>query len=121
MYAIRSYYDSPAAYTVLSVIKTMCSLVTASFDTAVSLNNISVKMNRITSYNVCYTKLLRFDIDLDEGYDLLGNTVTVPVVKAVSERILQIWNNSKTPKQIIGESSSITISETNNCQIEITA
>ncbi len=69
----------------------------------------------------CYPENFKFDIDLDEGYDLLGNTVTVPVVKAVSERILQIWNNSKTPKQIIGESSSITISETNNCQIEITA
>lgn len=38
----------------------------------------------------------KFNIGNDEGYDLLGNTVTVPIVKAVSERILAIWNKQKT-------------------------
>lgn len=33
----------------------------------------------------------KFDVSVDEGYDLLGNTVVVPVIKAVSERILDIY------------------------------
>ncbi len=37
----------------------------------------------------------KFDVGIDEGYDLLGNTVTVPIVRAVSERLLAIWNNDK--------------------------
>jgi len=68
-----------------------------------------------------YPENFKFDIGLDDGYDLLGNTVTVPVVKAVSERILQIWNKSKIHKQINGKSTSIIIPENNKCQIEITA
>jgi DNA (cytosine-5)-methyltransferase 1 len=35
----------------------------------------------------------KFDVGINEGYDLLGNTVTVPVVKAVSEKVLKIWQN----------------------------
>lgn len=33
----------------------------------------------------------KFDVSVDEGYDLLGNTVVVPVIKAVSERVLDIY------------------------------
>ncbi|HPF00764.1 MAG TPA: DNA (cytosine-5-)-methyltransferase [Bacteroidales bacterium] len=40
----------------------------------------------------------KFNISTDEGYDLLGNTVTVPIVKAVSERLLTIWKKQKTRK-----------------------
>lgn len=34
-----------------------------------------------------------FDIPLKEGYDLLGNTVAVPVIKAVANRLLDIYLN----------------------------
>lgn len=33
----------------------------------------------------------KFDVTIDEGYDLLGNTVVVPVIKAVSKRVLDIY------------------------------
>mgnify|MGYP000835456607 FL=1 len=33
----------------------------------------------------------KFDIPVKEGYDLLGNTVAVPVIKAVAERLLDIY------------------------------
>lgn len=33
----------------------------------------------------------KFDVSVDEGYDLLGNTVVVPVIRAVSERVLDIY------------------------------
>ena len=33
----------------------------------------------------------KFDVSIDEGYDLLGNTVVVPVIRAVSERVLDIY------------------------------
>ena len=33
----------------------------------------------------------KFDVSLDEGYDLLGNTVVVSVIKAVSERVLDVY------------------------------
>jgi DNA (cytosine-5)-methyltransferase 1 len=42
-----------------------------------------------------YPENYRFDVGIDEGYDLLGNTVTVPIVRAVSERLLAIWNKNK--------------------------
>lgn len=32
-----------------------------------------------------------FDVSVEDGYDLLGNTVVVPVIKVVSERILDIY------------------------------
>jgi len=38
-----------------------------------------------------YPEDYSFDISLREGYDLIGNTVTVPVIKAVSKRVLNIW------------------------------
>lgn len=33
----------------------------------------------------------KFDVTIDEGYDLLGNTVVVPIIKAVSKRVLDIY------------------------------
>ncbi|MBQ0010642.1 MAG: DNA (cytosine-5-)-methyltransferase [Ruminococcus sp.] len=33
----------------------------------------------------------KFDVSIDEGYDLLGNTVVVPVIKAVSGRVLDVF------------------------------
>ena len=37
----------------------------------------------------------KFDIDVPSGYDLLGNTVVVPVIKAVSKTILDIYEGEK--------------------------
>jgi DNA (cytosine-5)-methyltransferase 1 len=39
-----------------------------------------------------YPEEYKFDVGIEEGYDLLGNTVTVPIVRAVAERLLTIWN-----------------------------
>ena len=36
-----------------------------------------------------------FDVTIEEGYDLLGNTVVVPVIKAVSERVLDIYERNE--------------------------
>lgn len=33
----------------------------------------------------------KFDVTVEDGYDLLGNTVAVPVIKAVSERIVALY------------------------------
>lgn len=33
----------------------------------------------------------KFDVKIDDGYDLLGNTVVVPVIKAVSERVVALY------------------------------
>ena len=35
-----------------------------------------------------YPDSYKFDVSIDEGYDLLGNTVVVPVIKAVAEKLL---------------------------------
>ena len=40
-----------------------------------------------------YPKDYKFDISTADGYDLLGNTVVVPVIKAVANRLLQIMQN----------------------------
>ena len=40
-----------------------------------------------------YPDNYRFDIPVKEGYDLLGNTVAVPVIKAVANRLLDIYLN----------------------------
>ena len=37
-----------------------------------------------------YPDTYKFDVSLDDGYDLLGNTVVVPVIKAVAEKLLDI-------------------------------
>lgn len=42
-----------------------------------------------------YPEDYRFDVTEKEGYDLLGNTVVVPVIRAVTTRLLQtIYENS---------------------------
>lgn len=38
-----------------------------------------------------YPEDYKFDISRDLGYDLLGNTVVVPVIQAVSNRVLSIY------------------------------
>ena len=38
-----------------------------------------------------YPETYSFDIDNESGYDLLGNTVVVPVITAVSERVLEVY------------------------------
>jgi DNA (cytosine-5)-methyltransferase 1 len=54
-----------------------------------------------------YPENFKFDVGIDEGYDLLGNTVTVPIVKAVSERVLTIWNNEKNKIHEINSTRSL--------------
>ena len=41
-----------------------------------------------------YPENYSFDINSKEGYDLLGNTVTVPVIKAVAQRVLSVWKKN---------------------------
>lgn len=36
-----------------------------------------------------YPESFKFDIDVQDGYDLLGNTVVVPVIKAVATRLVE--------------------------------
>lgn len=36
-----------------------------------------------------YPESFKFDIDQSDGYDLLGNTVVVPVIKAVASRLIE--------------------------------
>ncbi len=36
-----------------------------------------------------YPETFKFDIDIANGYDLLGNTVVVPVIKAVSSKLIE--------------------------------
>ena len=38
-----------------------------------------------------YSDDFQFDVSKEEGYDLLGNTVVVPVIQAVSEKVLDIY------------------------------
>ena len=37
-----------------------------------------------------YPSDFKFNIAKDLGYDLLGNTVVVPVIKAVSKRLIEV-------------------------------
>lgn len=38
-----------------------------------------------------YPEYFKLDVSIDDGYDLLGNTVVVPVIKAVVNRVLEIY------------------------------
>ena len=38
-----------------------------------------------------YPETFKFDVSPSQGYDLLGNTVVVPVITAVSSRLLDIY------------------------------
>ena len=42
-----------------------------------------------------YPEDYKFDIDRNLGYDLLGNTVVVPVIKAVAGKVLDIYQGDK--------------------------
>ncbi len=39
-----------------------------------------------------------FNVDIEDGYDLLGNTVVVPVIKEVSKRVLNAYEKGETRK-----------------------
>ena len=39
-----------------------------------------------------YPNDYKFDVSIDNGYDLLGNTVVVPVIKAVATKLLEIYD-----------------------------
>ena len=41
-----------------------------------------------------YPDDFKFDIEKDLGYDLLGNTVVVPVITAVANRVLDIFTEA---------------------------
>ena len=56
MYAIRSYYGSPYRAELVHSNHSFGKSYTA---TAISIAIQEGKLHRITSYNVCYTKLLR--------------------------------------------------------------
>jgi len=42
-----------------------------------------------------YPDNFNFNVSVSDGYDLLGNTVVVPVIRAVSERVLDIIGDNK--------------------------
>lgn len=42
-----------------------------------------------------YPENFSFNVSKEEGYDLLGNTVVVPVIKAVAERVLSVYKGVK--------------------------
>ena len=42
-----------------------------------------------------YPKSFKFDIPKEQGYDLLGNTVVVPVIKEVAGRVLDVLKKEK--------------------------
>lgn len=42
-----------------------------------------------------YPDDIKFNVSEKEGFDLLGNTVVVPVIKAVAERLLDTINIKK--------------------------
>lgn len=37
-----------------------------------------------------YPETFKFDVSVSDGYDLLGNTVAIPVVESVAERLLEV-------------------------------
>lgn len=43
-----------------------------------------------------YPEDFNFPVSIDEGYDLLGNTVAVPVIKAVAERLEEVYKTTIT-------------------------
>lgn len=45
-----------------------------------------------------YPDNYKFDVKIEDGYDLLGNTVVVPVIKAVSERVIELYKKHNKEK-----------------------
>ncbi len=43
-----------------------------------------------------YPEYYKFDINEKDGFDLLGNTVVVPVIKSVCDRLIETLNKDKT-------------------------
>ena len=39
-----------------------------------------------------YPKNFKFEIEKELGYDLLGNTVVVPVIQSVASRVIDVYN-----------------------------
>ena len=77
MYAIRSYYDDTAAVVPLMVIGLVPLYLLRRRMNLMSLGDeevtkLGVDAVRITSYNVCYTKLLRDTRRLCQGPRALG-------------------------------------------------
>lgn len=41
-----------------------------------------------------YPDDFKFDVSVDEGYDLLGNTVVVPVIREVAKRVIDVYERN---------------------------
>lgn len=46
-----------------------------------------------------YPEYYKFDINEKDGFDLLGNTVVVPVIKSVCDRLIETLKNNKTQNE----------------------
>ena len=42
-----------------------------------------------------YTDDFKFDVSVDEGYDLLGNTVVVSVIREVAKRVIDVYERNR--------------------------
>jgi len=51
-----------------------------------------------------YPENYKFEISMQEGYDLLGNTVTVPVIEEISKRMLDVMQSQTKQVNIINSS-----------------
>ena len=67
MYAIRSYY-----VTGLETGRELTEDIVTKLDAAIATFKETVAATRITSYNVCYTKLLRMTVFLGNRYSVNG-------------------------------------------------
>ena len=96
MYAIRSYYETSAVlkYDVLNE-EQYRTLVQRYGD-----SGFSAEMGRITSYNVCYTKLLRAknnsireDAALSYGLEIVGGNALIGIIPPRLKLCLERRNN----------------------------
>ena len=46
-----------------------------------------------------YPDDFQFPVNQDEGFDLLGNTVAVPVIAAVADRLAEVYTNYQQQQQ----------------------
>ena len=67
-----------------------------------------------------YPDNYKFDVPVQDGYDLLGNTVVVPVIKEVSKRILEIFkeDDRKNIKEDISVRKAVEILENSAVEVE---
>ena len=54
-----------------------------------------------------YPEDFKFPVSQDEGFDLLGNTVAVPVIAAVAERLAEKYNINTIPNYEVISTASI--------------